>query len=108
MEERRTEIIDFVLKTGLAKKCVQYQTNKCKNQYLKEELLQELYLWLLTYDLNKLWDAYTNKHINALMTRWIINNFFSKTSPFYKHFRKFDSISDEITNKELDIPDSIY
>lgn len=105
MEERRTEIIDFVLKTGLAEKCVQYQTNKCKNQYLKEELLQELYLWLLTYDYDKLKNAFDNKHTNALITRWISNNFFSKTSPFYKHFRRFDLISDEITNKELDIPD---
>ena len=105
MEERRKEIIDFILKIGLAEKCVKYQTNKSSNNFLKEDLLQELYLWLLTYDIDKLSDAYKRNHLNALITRWISNNWFSKTSPFYKHFRRFDLISDEITNKELDIPD---
>lgn len=105
MTDERREIVDSVLKSGLAEKCVAYQTNKCNNQYLKEELLQELYLWLCTYDIDKLKDAYKKKHMNALITRWISNNFFSKTSPFYKQFKRFDLFSDEITNSELQIPD---
>ena len=105
MEEKRKEIVDYVLKTKLAEKCVAYQTNKSSNKYLKDDLLQELYLWLLTYDIEKLTDAYENKHLNALITRWISNNWFSKTSQFFKYFKRFDLNSDEITQEELDIPD---
>ena len=104
-EYSRQEIIDYILDTGLAETCLRYQTNKCTNKYLKEELRQELWLWLLTYDIEKLQDAYENKHLNALVTRWLQNNFHSKTSPFYKQFRKFDLLSDEIGQKELNIPE---
>lgn len=106
MEPERLEIINYVLDTGLAEKCVSYRLNKCKDPYLKEELLQELYLWLCEYDLEKLKNAYVNKHTSALITRWIINNYFSTSSPFYRNFRKFNDISDDITDKELNIPDS--
>lgn len=105
MEDIRKEIIEYVIKTKLAERCVAYQTNKSSVAYLKEELLQELYLWLSTYDLNKLCDAYENNHLNALITRWISNNWFSKTSPFYRNLRRYDLLSDEITQKELDIPE---
>lgn len=105
MEDKRKEIIDYIIKTKLAEKCVRYQTNKSPNTYLKEELLQELYFWLLTYDIEKLADAYEKKHINALLTRWISNNWFSKTSRFYAKYKRFDLNSDEITQKELNIPD---
>lgn len=105
MEDIRTEIINYVLKTKLAERCIAYQTNKSSAKYFKEELLQELYLWLGTYDLDKLVDAYENHHMNALITRWISNNWFSKTSPFYRNFKRYDLLSDEITKQEMEIPD---
>lgn len=100
----RDEIINYAMESGLAEKCIGYQTAKCRDRELVNDLLQELYLWLLTYDINKLSNAYENKHINALITRWIRNNYFSKSSPFYKTFRKFDSITDELGPKEFNIP----
>lgn len=107
MEAKRKEIVDYLQDTGLVERCVRYQTNKSSNRELKNDLTQECWLWLLTYDLDKLTDAYDNGHINALITKWIRNQWHSRTSPFFKEFRKFDLSSDELTQKELDIPDDI-
>lgn len=95
------------MSSGLVETCVSYQLNKCKNPYFKEELIQETYLWLMTYDIEKLQDAYVHRHLNALITRYLINQWFSNTSPFYKNFKRFDMQADEITQKELDIPDTV-
>ena len=105
METDRLEIIAYVSGTGLADRCIAYNTNKCKDKELVKDLFQELWLWLCTYDLAKLKDAYDNKHLNALITRWIQNNYFSSSSPFYKYFRKFNDLTDDLTDRELNIPD---
>lgn len=105
MDPKREEIIDYILEKNLVNECVKYRTNKCTNQYWKEELVQEAWLWLCTYDIDKLTDAYTKKHLSALITRFICNQFNSVTSPFYKYFKKPDLMSDEITEKENNIPD---
>lgn len=52
----REEIIKYLLESGLVDRCVKYQTKKA-DPYLKEELTQELWLWLLEYDISKLSDA---------------------------------------------------
>lgn len=108
MEDIRQEILDYVIKTKLVETCVRYNLNKTSNQDIKQDMCQEVYLWLCQYDIEKLTDAYKNKHLNALLTRFIQNQWFSKTSPFFKAFKKFDMVSDEITNKELQIPDPDY
>ena len=105
MEQKRKEIIDYVIKTKLVETCVKFNTNKSSNTYLKDDLIQECYLWLSMYDIEKLTNAYENKHINALITRFIQNQWFSKTSPFYRIYKRFDLNSEEITQKELDIQD---
>ena len=71
-------------------------------------MCQEVFLWLCQYDIEKLSNAYYNRHLNALCTRFIQNQWFSKTSPFYKAFKKFDMNSDEITERELNIPDKPF
>ena len=105
MEEKRNEIVKWLTEKKLVETCVKYNTNKSSNTELKNDLIQECFLWLCSYDLEKLTDAYENKHLNALITRFIQNQWFSKTSPFYKHYKKFDLCTDEITYKELNIPD---
>lgn len=105
MEAGRQEILNFIISKQLVETCVKYRLNKCKVKDLKAEMVQEVYLWLCTYDINKLKNAYENRHLSALITRFIINQWFSKTSPFYKKFKKFDVLSDEITSNELKIPD---
>lgn len=105
METERLEIMAYISGTGLDQRCIAYNTNKCRDKELVKDLHQELWLWLCTYDLEKLQNAYENKHLNALITRYLQNNYFSKSSPFYKNFRKFNDLTDDITDRELNIPD---
>lgn len=105
MEEKRQEIISKIIKERLVETCVQYRLNRCRSHYLKEELVQECFLWLCTYDIAKLSDAYENNHLSALITRYLINQFFSKTSDFYKRYKRWDERTDEITDRERAIPD---
>lgn len=97
----RDEIIKHIMDTRLVEECVRYQTIKAPKYYV-EELTQELWLWLLTYDLDKLTNAYLNKHLNALITRWLQNQFYSKSSPFYKRYKKYDENSVELG--KMDFP----
>ena len=107
MEERRQEIINKIIKEKIVETCVQYRLNKCKSNYLKEELVQECYLWLTEYDIEKLNDAYENRHLSALVTAYIVRQGFSKTSDYYKRYKRGDERTDEITDKERAIPDTI-
>ena len=107
MDEKRKEIIDKIIKERLVETCVQYRLNKCKSGYLKEELIQECYLWLSTYDIEKLTDAYDNRHLSALITAYVIRQWFSSTSDFYKRYKRWDERTDEITDRERAIPDTI-
>lgn len=104
-EKYRAEIIDGLIRSGLAERCLTYQTKGCKMDYWVEELRQEMWLWLLTYDMERLYDAWRNGHLNALITRFLCNQFNSKTSPFYKVYKKYDTLTDDITSKEMNIPE---
>lgn len=104
MDERRQEIVDYLIKTKIPETCVKYQLNKTKNQFFKDEMLQEVWLFILEYDIEKLEDAYGRGSLNALITAFIKRQFFSRTSPFFKKYKKFDILTDEITGRELNIP----
>ena len=105
MEKEREEIINKIIKEKLVETCVQYRMNKCKSSYLKEEMISECYLWLMTYDIAKLRDANENNHLSALITAYVIRQYFSCTSDFYKRYKRFDERTDEITEKELNLPE---
>lgn len=92
----RNDIIAFISGTSLADRCLSYQTRYITDPFLREEIRQELWLWLLTYDIEKLSDAYENKHLNALITRYLQNQLFSKNSEFYYRWRR---ISEERQTK---------
>lgn len=90
---------------NLVLECVDYQFRKCKEKTIKEfrdDFLQDLIVTLYDYDNEKLNDAYNGNHLNALVTRIIQNNIYSKTSPFYTVYRKFIERADEITPKIRD------
>ena len=82
--------------------CVNYQFAKVKDEcvrQLKDDFRQDLILTLYDYDNAKLNDAYQNNHLNALITRIILNNIYSSTSQLYTTYRKFLSKTGEITHK---------
>lgn len=94
MGKTNKEIVDANI--PLLQRCVRYQFNKCTNREWAQDFLSDLYLILLEYDNEKLNDAYNNGHLNALITRIIINNLHSNTSKFFRDYRKFLRRADDI------------
>lgn len=79
----------------LLKECMDYQFLKlCRldpgKKQFKDDLLQDICVWLLTYDNDKLNDAYRKKHMNALITRIIQNQIYSTSSKFFRDYLDFD------------------
>lgn len=101
-----SEIVGIYLENGLIDKCVecQFARKKTGKQY-QEDFYQDLIVLLLEYDNSKMNDAHDNNHFNALLTRIIQNNIFSKTSPYYKKYEKWSNDIEEITVKEMNIAD---
>lgn len=84
--------------------------NICKNigvsdEYF-EDFVQEIYLILLEYDKDKLKYIIENNQINFFITRIIINQWQSSTSPFYKKYKKFYNIID-LNNNGYNVYDNI-
>lgn len=100
-----SSIVQELIDNHLIEDCVYFQflkltlngsqTDRNKLQF-KEDLFQDIIEFLLKYDNAKLNNAYQNKHLNALITRMIINQLYSNTSRFYNSYLKFDQKSDEI------------
>lgn len=94
------DIVDIYIRDGLIKRCIDCQFAKLeewKKQY-KDDMLQDLISILYVYDFDKLNDAHINNHMNALITKIIINNIYSQTSMFYKKYLKFNIKTDDISN----------
>lgn len=91
------EIVDKYLQSGLIRKCVDMQFEKLRKEgqpwklQYKEDLFQDVIVYLLTYDNDKMNDADINNHFNALITRILINQLWSKSSKFYTQYLKFNN-----------------
>lgn len=96
-QKQRKIVYDYCRKTKLLETCNSHQCRKFNiTEPEKSDLLQDLYLWLFTYDIKKLWHAYSHNHLNALITRVLHNNLYSTTSPFYRTYKKFRSLSNDV------------
>lgn len=60
----------------------------CPDKKWRDELLQELCLILLEYDVNKLQKIYLRGDIVYFSIKILKNQYWSNTSPFWKKFRK--------------------
>ena len=95
IQQKKSNSEIFVECLGLLKECMEFQFKKLcfldpgKRQF-KEDLFQDVCIWLLTYDNEKLNDAYWNKHMNALITRIIQNQVYSNSSKFFRQYIDFD------------------
>lgn len=70
-----------------------------------DDLCQEVYYILLTgYTEEKLQEAIDKKQINFIITCILKNQWFSKTSPFYRQYKKYKLKSTPLDNK-YDAPD---
>lgn len=93
---------DFLIKNyDLLCKCVQYQCSKysCPKDLI-DDLVQELSIIVLTYPADKLNDVVSKHHENAWITGVLVRTLYSKNSQFYRTFRKFSSMTDDITEIE--------
>ena len=95
----RDDVIKSIMDSGLLITCVDYQLKRQPQHYEhRGDIIGDAWVWLLTYDEQKLIDAYTNKHLNALITRYLQNQLFSTTSEYYRKYIKLNSISEELSN----------
>lgn len=95
----RQEIIDEIYNSKLLTTCVDYQLKRQPQHYQnRADIIQDAWLWLLSYDIEKLTDAYLNNHLNALLTRYIQNQIFSKTSDYFRKYVKLNTLSEDLEN----------
>ena len=82
----------------LIRTCVDCQFAKLEEwkKQFKQDMMDDLIVTLMEYDTSKIQDAYINNHFNALVTKILINNLYSQTSPFYKKYLKFGLKTDDI------------
>lgn len=72
----------------------------------KQDLAQEIYLIILSKDKTKLQEMYDNNQLNFYLARIISNQYFSKTSVFYKDYKKYNMNKNESTDNSIpEIPD---
>lgn len=59
-----------------------------------DDLEQEIYTILLEYDVDKIIDMYNKKQLKFFIVGIVTRQYFSKTSPFYKKYKKYYSLVD--------------
>lgn len=92
------DIVVKYLNNGLISTCIDCQFARMdlwKKQY-KDDMMQDLLQILLEYDNDKLNNADSSKHMNALITKMLVNNLYSQTSPFFKKYIRFNTLTDDI------------
>ena len=70
-----------------------------------EDLEQEIYMILLEYNMDKIIEMYQNKQLKFFIVGVVQRQYNSKTSPFYKKYKKYYSIVDENTINSVEVTD---
>ena len=82
---------------SLISTCCHFQANKYSIPYdLHNDVLQLVCLVILEYDNVKLNKIVEDNHLNAFVTGILVRQLYSKNSPFYREFRKFQNITSSI------------
>ena len=91
----RNEIVDLLAKSRRVEAMVE---NICHHAMTPDlqDLCQMVYLILLEYDEDKLVDLWEHDQMSFFIARIIINQYRSKSSPFYKLIRKYASKAEDI------------
>jgi hypothetical protein len=95
--DRKNNIIEVLAKEKTVETLC---TNMGVEQAYIDDLVQEIYLILLEYDEDKLIKMFERKQLKFFIVRIIMNQYFSKNSPFYKKYKMYDQKQDY--NKEIE------
>ena len=60
-----------------------------------DDLLQEIYLILLQYSQEKIEQIFNNGDMKFFLVKIVKNQYFSRNSPFYSKYKKFNQLRDE-------------
>lgn len=94
----KQEIIEQIASQGLVESLIKKLVRECHSSL--SDLSQEIYLSLLEKDDDYIIKLYNNHELNNFITGMIKNNFYSRTSPFFKNYKKFNTITKPLTNEE--------
>ena len=97
----KNEVVEIIAKEKMVETAI---ANIAKtNSDVLNDLSQEIYLDLLEKDEQKIVKLYETNQIRFFVVRMILNNLFSKNSPFYQTFKKnanlmvdIDSLKDKL------------
>lgn len=82
---------------ALIRTCCRFQVNKYSIPLdLHNDVLQLVCLVILEYDNTKLNKIVEENHLNAFVTGILTRQLYSRNSPFYREFRKFQNITSSI------------
>lgn len=97
-----TEIIEELAKNKIVEEII---SNISKGTFKDtEELIQDIYLNLLEKSPELIIGLYERNELKFFITRMVHNNLFSKNSPFYMKYGRWNERRTEITN---DIKDNL-
>lgn len=94
----KQEIIEHIASQGLVESLIKKLVREYSSSL--NDLSQEIYLSLLEKDENYIVKLYNNNELNNFIAGMIKNNFYSKTSPFYKNYKKFNLLTRPLTTQE--------
>ena len=93
------EIIDDLAKQ---KKIEKFINNTAKTSAPElDDLAQDIYVYLLEYDDEKIIGMYERNELDFFIARMILNQYISTSSPFYTKYKKFLNLSNELKNKDI-------
>ena len=99
------EIVEKYTNNGLIDECIMFQFKKMdqpwKNQY-KQDLRQDIVVYMMNYP--NLQNVEKNNHMNAWLTRVIINQIYSNSSAFYLRYIRHNQYWN---GKQVDIDEII-
>lgn len=97
-------IIEEVYDNGIIRDIIE---NMRVSRLDADDLEQEIYMILLEYDKDKIIELYEKKQLKFFIVGIIQRQYNSKTSPFYKKYKKYYSIVDAnvLNNDEINEED---
>lgn len=94
MVERKQEIITELSRERVVEELVSNITKS--NSFEIGDLIQDIYVFLLDYNDDKIIELYENKQLKYFIVRMIYNNYFSVNSRYYYKYKKFINNSTQI------------